>query len=62
MILSLRASELKPARSPTLLRKTMNVSGRGILMMKSFMDLVVFERQASGLVVQMTKRFAAASG
>jgi hypothetical protein len=40
----------------------MNVSGRGILMMKSFMDSVDFQPGHRGLVVRMSKRFATASG
>ncbi|MDA0748134.1 MAG: ATP-binding protein [bacterium] len=38
-------------------KNLMNVSGRGILMMKAFMDRVEFEPAEQGTRVTMTKRF-----
>ena len=35
----------------------LNVSGRGILMMKAFMDHVEYPRDESGRLVKMTKKF-----
>jgi serine/threonine-protein kinase RsbW len=35
----------------------LNVSGRGILMMKAFMDQVEYPRDESGRLVKMTKKF-----
>lgn len=38
--------------------KLLNGSGRGILLMKAFMDQVVFRIEKQGTVVEMSKRFA----
>lgn len=53
--------DLASVPDPTDPDNLMNVSGRGILMMKSFMDEVDFSPGSKGLVVKMTKRFAPTS-
>ena len=52
--------DLDSVPDPTDPGNLMNVSGRGILMMKSFMDEVCFKQNAEGMVVRMAKRFVAA--
>ena len=40
----------------------LNVSGRGILMMKAFMDRVEFPPENNGTLVKMTKKFSEKHG
>ncbi len=54
--------DLASVPDPTDPDNLMNVSGRGILMMRSFMDEVDFSAGSEGLEVRMAKRFAVASG
>ncbi len=47
---------------PRNLENLLNVSGRGILMMKAFMDRVEFPLENNGTLVKMTKKFSQKQG
>ncbi len=51
--------DLKSVPDPRSGENLLNTSGRGILIMKEFMDQVTFCVEKKGTLVEMTKRFAA---